>query len=144
MYVDKPMKGHGLMQAIARVNRVFRDKPAGLVVDYIGIAQNLKSALGQYSSGDREQIGIDEAEAVRVMLEKYEVVRAMFRPGTKGGFDYRPSLKADATAQARLAIMAGAIDWVLTLQQADAAEETTEEGKKRGSWFLSSDPRSVG
>src|SRR4051812_15499408 len=48
MYVDKPMKGHGLMQAIARVNRVFRDKPAGLVVEYIGIAQNLKSALGQY------------------------------------------------------------------------------------------------
>ena len=62
------MKGHGLMQAIARVNRVFRDKPAGLVVDYIGIAQNLKSALGQYSSGDREQTGIDEAEAVRVLL----------------------------------------------------------------------------
>ena len=49
MYVDKPMKGHGLMQAIARVNRVFRDKPAGLVVDYIGVAQNLKNALGQYS-----------------------------------------------------------------------------------------------
>jgi type I restriction enzyme, R subunit len=65
MYVDKPMKGHGLMQAIARVNRVFRDKPAGLVVDYIGIAQNLKSALGQYSPGDREQTGIDEAEAIR-------------------------------------------------------------------------------
>ena len=49
MYIDKPMRGHGLMQAIARVNRVFRDKPAGLVVDYIGIAQNLKNALGQYS-----------------------------------------------------------------------------------------------
>ena len=63
MYVDKPMKGHGLMQAIARVNRVFRDKPAGLVVDYIGIAQNLKSALGQYSGGDREQTGIDEARS---------------------------------------------------------------------------------
>ena len=58
MYVDKPMKGHGLMQAIARVNRVFCDKPAGLVVDYIGIAQNLESALGQYSSGDREQVGM--------------------------------------------------------------------------------------
>ena len=98
MYVDKPMKGHGLMQAIARVNRVFRDKPAGLVVDYIGIAQNLKSALGQYSSGDREQVGIDEAEAVRVLLEKYEIVRAMFRPDTKGGFDYRPALDAAATA----------------------------------------------
>ena len=49
MYVDKPMKGHGLMQAIARVNRVFRDKPAGLVVDYIGVAQNLKNALGVYT-----------------------------------------------------------------------------------------------
>jgi type I restriction enzyme, R subunit len=105
MYIDKPMKGHGLMQAIARVNRVFRDKPAGLIVDYIGIAQNLKSALGQYSPGDREQTGIDEAEAIRVMLEKYEIVRAMFRPDMKGGLDYRPAMKADATAQARLAIM---------------------------------------
>jgi type I restriction enzyme R subunit len=131
MYVDKPMKGHGLMQAIARVNRVFRDKPAGLVVDYIGIAQNLKSALGQYSSGDREQVGIDEAEAIRVLLEKYEIVRAMFRPDTKGGFDYRPALDAAAKPQVRLAIMAGAIDWVLTFQQAEAAKEASEEGKKR-------------
>jgi type I restriction enzyme R subunit len=131
MYVDKPMKGHGLMQAIARVNRVFRDKPAGLVVDYIGIAQNLKTALGQYSPGDREQTGIDEAEAISVMLEKYEIVRSIFRPDTKRGFDYRPALKADAKAQNRLAIMAGAIDWVLTVQQADAAKETTEDGKKR-------------
>jgi type I restriction enzyme, R subunit len=131
MYVDKPMKGHGLMQAIARVNRVFRDKPAGLVVDYIGIAQNLKSALGQYAGHGGEQVGIDEAEAVRVLLEKYEIVRAMFRPATKGGFDYRPVLSAATTPQVRLAIMAGAIDWVLTLQQADAAKETSEEGKKR-------------
>lgn len=131
MYVDKPMKGHGLMQAIARVNRVFRDKPAGLVVDYIGIAQNLKSALGEYSGSDRDQTGIDEAEAVRVMLEKYEIVRAMFRPDTTGGFDYRPALDPTATPQARLGVMAGAIDWVLTFQQAEAAKEKTEEGKKR-------------
>jgi type I restriction enzyme R subunit len=131
MYVDKPMRGHGLMQAIARVNRVFRDKPAGLVVDYIGIAQNLKSALGQYSPGDREQTGIDEAEAVRVLQEKYEIVRALFRPDTKSGFDYRPALDRAATPQNRLVIMAGAIDWVLTVQQADAAKETTEAGKKR-------------
>jgi type I restriction enzyme, R subunit len=131
MYVDKPMKGHGLMQAIARVNRVFRDKPAGLVVDYIGIAQNLKSALEQYSSGDREQVGIDEADAVRVLIEKYEIVRAMFHPDTKGGFDYRPALDAGAKPQARLAIMASAIDWVLTFQQEDAAKEATDEGKKR-------------
>lgn len=131
MYVDKPMKGHGLMQAIARVNRVFRDKPAGLVVDYIGIAQNLKSALGQYAGHGAEQVGIDEAEAVGVLMEKYEVVRAMFRPDTNGGFDYRPALSPIATPQARLAIMAGALDWVLTLQQADASKETTEYGKKR-------------
>jgi type I restriction enzyme R subunit len=127
----RPMKGHGLMQAIARVNRVFRDKPAGLVVDYIGIAQNHKNALGQYSPGDRNQTGIDEAEAVRVLKEKYEIVRAMFRPDTRGGFDYRPALDPRATPQSRLGIMAGAIDWVLTLQQADAAKETTEEGKRR-------------
>jgi type I restriction enzyme R subunit len=131
MYVDKPMRGHGLMQAIARVNRVFRDKPAGLVVDYIGVAQNLKSALGQYSPADRDQTGIDESEAVRVLLEKYEIVRAMFRPDTKGGFDYRPALDAAATPQLRLAIMAGAIDWILTLAQSDATKETTEDGKKR-------------
>ncbi|MGY3234082.1 type I restriction enzyme R subunit [Bradyrhizobium sp. USDA 4448] len=131
MYVDKPMKGHGLMQAIARVNRVFRDKPAGLVVDYIGIAQNLKSALGQYAGHGAEQVGIDEEVAVRVLLEKYEIVRAMFRPDIAGGFDYRPALNATATPQARLAIMAGAMDWVLTLHQADAAKEKSEDGKKR-------------
>jgi type I restriction enzyme R subunit len=131
MYVDKPMKGHGLMQAIARVNRVFRDKPAGLVVDYIGIAQNLKSALGQYAGHGSGEVGIDEAEAVRVMLEKYEIVRATFRPDTKGGFDYRLVLSATTTPQMRLAVMAGAIDWVLTIQQADAAQETSEEAKKR-------------
>ena len=71
------------MQAIARVNRVFRDKPAGLSVDYIGIAQHLKSALSQYSRDDQKQADIDEAEAVAVMLEKYEIVRDMFH-----GFDY--------------------------------------------------------
>ena len=100
MYVDKPMKGHGLMQAIARVNRVFRDKPAGLVVDYIGVAQNLKSALGQYSQrrprADRHR---RSAKPFAVLLEKYEIVRAMFRPDTKGGFDYRPALDAAATPQ---------------------------------------------
>jgi type I restriction enzyme, R subunit len=131
MYIDKPMKGHGLMQAIARVNRVFRDKPAGLVVDYIGVAQNLKNALGVYSPGDREQTGIDEEQAIRALMEKYEVVCAMFHPDTKGGFDYRPALAPGATPQSRLAIMAGAMDWVLTLQQDAAAKEASEDGKKR-------------
>jgi type I restriction enzyme R subunit len=131
MYVDKPMHGHGLIQAIARVNRVFRDKPAGLVVDYIGIAQNLKSALGQYSKADQSQTGVDEGEAVAVMVEKYEIVRDIFRPDTAGGFDYRPALIEDTSSQRRLAILAGAIDWVLTVQQNDAAKETSEDGKKR-------------
>ncbi len=124
MYVDKPMRGHGLMQAIARVNRVFRDKPAGLIVDYIGIAQNLKSALGQYSHDDRRHAGIDEAEAVAAMLEKYEIVSAMFH-----GFDYRAGLTG--TSRERLAALAGAIEWVLDMQQREAARETTEEGRKR-------------
>ncbi|WP_294535675.1 type I restriction endonuclease subunit R [uncultured Rhodoblastus sp.] len=131
MYIDKPMKGHGLMQAIARVNRVFKDKPAGLVVDYIGIAQNLKSALGQYSGGDREQTGIDEAQAIQEMVKRYEVVKAMFRPDTAGGFEYRLALDPKATPQSRLGVMAGAMDWVLTLAQEDAAKEKTDEGKKR-------------
>ncbi|MXW86023.1 MAG: type I restriction endonuclease subunit R [Boseongicola sp. SB0667_bin_21] len=124
MYVDKPMRGHGLMQAIARVNRVFRDKPAGLVVDYIGIAQNLKSALGQYSGDDRRHAGIDEAEAVAVMLEKHEIVSAMFH-----GFDYRKGLHGPP--QDRLAALAGAMEWVLDMQQRESARETTEEGRKR-------------
>jgi len=110
MYIDKPMRGHGLMQAIARVNRVFRDKPAGLIVDYIGIAQNLKAALAQYSKPDQDKTGIDKAEAVAVMLEKYEIVRDMFH-----GFDYRSAL--DGTPSERLAMMASAIEWILDKQQ---------------------------
>ncbi|MBF0480246.1 MAG: type I restriction endonuclease subunit R, partial [Desulfovibrionaceae bacterium] len=123
MYVDKPMKGHGLMQAIARVNRVFRDKPAGLVVDYIGIGQSLKNALGQYSASDRRQAGIDEAEAVAVMLEKFEIVTAMFH-----GFDYRRALAG--TPHQRLIVMAEAIDWILEQQHKAATKETDDEKKK--------------
>jgi type I restriction enzyme R subunit len=124
MYVDKPMQGHGLMQAIARVNRVFRDKPAGLVVDYIGLAQNLKNALSQYSQSDQKQAGIDEAEAVALMMEKFEVVKAMFH-----GFDY--ALGITGSPQQRLITMASAIEWVLEMQQSDAAKLSSAEDKKR-------------
>lgn len=123
MYIDKPMKGHGLMQAIARVNRVFRDKPAGLVVDYIGIAQNLKNALGQYSGSDQRQAGIDEAEAVGVLLEKYEVVKAMYH-----GFDYARRLAG--SPHERLVVLAEALEWILDHQH-EAARETSEEGNRR-------------
>jgi type I restriction enzyme R subunit len=124
MYVDKPMRGHGLMQAIARVNRVFRDKPAGLIVDYIGIAQNLKVALHQYTEPDQEQTGIDEAQAIAQLTERYEVVKAMYH-----GFDYLTALRG--TPQERLAMMAGAIEWILDMQQRLAAAEETPEGKKQ-------------
>jgi type I restriction enzyme, R subunit len=123
MYVDKPMQGHGLMQAIARVNRVFSDKPAGLIVDYIGIAQNLKSALQQYSKRDQENTGVDEAQAVAVLIEKYEIVHDMYH-----GFDYTSAM--GGTPQQRLAMMAGAIEWILSLQQKLAEKENTKEGKK--------------
>lgn len=124
MYVDKPMRGHGLMQAIARVNRVFRDKPAGLIVDYIGIAQNIKSALAQYSRQDQEATGIDEAQAIAVLLEKYQVVRDMFH-----GFDYVTAL--NGTPQQRLVMMAGAIEWILDKQQQWAAVESSADEKKK-------------
>src|SRR3989441_11393900 len=74
MYVDKPMRGHGLMQAIARVNRVFREKPGGLVVDYLGLAHELKQALATYTeSGGTGTTALDQSEAVALMLEKYEI-----------------------------------------------------------------------
>ncbi len=79
MYVDKPMRGHGLMQAIARVNRVFKDKPGGLVVDYLGLADQLKRALADYTeSGGTGKTAIDQAEAVAAMQEKHEICCGLF------------------------------------------------------------------
>lgn len=124
MYVDKPMRGHGLMQAIARVNRVFQDKPGGLVVDYIGIAQNLRSALSQYTESDQEKTGVDESTAVAVMMERCEKVRELFH-----GFDYRAGI--DGQPRERLVCLGGAIDWVLKWQESEAALKKDVEEKKR-------------
>ena len=78
MYIDKPMRGHGLMQAIARVNRVFTNKPGGLVVDYIGLAYHLKQALANYTeSGGKGRTAIDQEEAVAALLERYEICCGM-------------------------------------------------------------------
>ncbi|QIG79645.1 type I restriction endonuclease subunit R [Stakelama tenebrarum] len=123
MYIDKPMRGHGLMQAIARVNRVFRDKEAGLVVDYIGIAQNLKAALGIYSPSDREKTGIDEKLAIRVMRERFEIVSAMFH-----GFDCEPGMHG--TASQRLKCLAEALEWILARQHEAAQKETSDDAKR--------------
>lgn len=83
MYIDKPMQGHGLMQAIARVNRVYGNKPGGLIVDYLGLAYHLQQALAVYSEGDRSQTAIDQDQAVAFTLREYEICRDMFH-----GFDY--------------------------------------------------------
>lgn len=107
MYVDKPMRGHGLMQAIARVNRVFRDKPGGLVVDYLGLAHELKAALAIYTeSGGTGRTAIDQQEAVAVMLARYEVCSAMMH-----GFDW--SKWMTGTPGERLSLVPEALEHVL-------------------------------
>jgi type I restriction enzyme R subunit len=114
MYVDKPMRGHGLMQAIARVNRVFKDKPGGLVVDYLGLAEELKQALADYTnSKGKGDITLDQEEAVAVMLERYERVC-----GIMHGFDYQGA--AEITAAKRLPLIAQAAEHVL--QQKDGKQ----------------------
>jgi type I restriction enzyme R subunit len=107
MYADKPMRGHGLMQAIARVNRVFKDKPGGLVVDYLGLAHELKQALATYTeSGGHGQTAIDQDEAVALLREKYEVCKAFFH-----GFDY--STWAAGNATQKLGILPAAQEHIL-------------------------------
>lgn len=106
MYIDKPMRGHGLMQAIARVNRVFKDKPGGLVVDYLGIADELKKALADYTEGSRDETGIPQEEAVAIMLEKYELVLGMFH-----GFDY--SQFFNGSPAERVSVIPAAIEHIL-------------------------------
>jgi type I restriction enzyme R subunit len=107
MYVDKPMRGHGLMQAIARVNRVFKDKPGGLVVDYLGLADELKQALAIYTeAGGTGKTALDQAEAVALMLEKVEVCRGLFH-----GFDW--SRWTTGTAQDRLSLLPAAQEHIL-------------------------------
>ena len=107
MYVDKPMRGHGLMQSIARVNRVFKDKPGGLVVDYLGLAQELRRALATYTeSGGTGQTALDQSEAVAVMLEKYEVCCGLFY-----GFDR--SKWISGTPQERLGLLPAAQEHIL-------------------------------
>ena len=107
MYIDKPMRGHGLMQAIARVNRVFNDKPGGLVVDYLGLADQLRRALAAYTdSGGKGKTAINQDEAVAVMLEKHEICCGMFH-----GFDW--SLWTKGNPQQRLGLLPPAQEHIL-------------------------------
>jgi type I restriction enzyme R subunit len=107
MYIDKPMRAHGLMQAIARVNRVFRDKPGGLVVDYLGLAHELKAALATYTeSGGTGTTAIDQAQAVAVMQEEYEVCCDLFH-----GFDW--TAWKTGRPEERLALLPAAQEHIL-------------------------------
>ena len=114
MYVDKPMRGHGLMQAIARVNRVFRDKPGGLVVDYLGLADELRQALATYTeSGGAGGTTIDQAQAVALMQEKLEVCRGLFH-----GFDWSHWLTG--SPQQRLGVLPAAQEHILAQEDGKA------------------------
>lgn len=115
LYIDKPMKGHNLMQAIARVNRVYKDKPGGLIVDYLGIAADLKKALAFYSdAGGKGDPTILQEQAVQLMLEKLEVVSQMYH-----GFEYESYFEADTSR--KLSLILAAEEHILGL----------EDGKKR-------------
>ena len=108
LYLDKPMRGHGLMQAIARVNRVFRDKPGGLVVDYLGLAHELKQALATYTeSGGTGQSTLEQERAVALMQEKYEICCGILH-----GFDWSDWVSGDA--QARIGLLPAAQEQVLS------------------------------
>ena len=110
MYLDKPMHDHGLMQAIARVNRVFKDKPGGLIVDYLGLAQNLREAMAIYTqSGGKGRTSIDISEAVAVLLEKYEVCRDLFH-----GYDW--SKWTAVNGQQRLSMLKEASQFILEME----------------------------
>ena len=106
MYIDKPMQGHNLMQAIARVNRVFKDKSGGLIVDYLGIFNNLKKALAHYTERDRNETGVPQEQAIATMMEKYELVQQLFH-----GFDYSIAVKGNP--QDRLNILPAAMNHIL-------------------------------
>ncbi|PIQ79579.1 DEAD/DEAH box helicase [Candidatus Peregrinibacteria bacterium CG11_big_fil_rev_8_21_14_0_20_41_10] len=110
MYIDKPMRGHNLMQAIARVNRVYKDKPGGLIVDYIGIASDLKQALATYTeSGGEGMPALDQSEAIAAMMEKYEIVVQMFND-----FDYKRYFSANT--KEKMTIILEAQEHILSLE----------------------------
>lgn len=111
MYIDKPMQGHNLMQAIARVNRVFKEKQGGLVVDYIGIAENLKKALSQYTESDKKTTGVDTDVAAEKLLERHDLIKELLY-----GHDYSKFLTG--SSKEKMQAIVETIDYVLGLREA--------------------------
>lgn len=127
MYIDKPMRGAGLMQAIARVNRTFSGKPSGLVVDYIGLAENLRSALADYTARDRDKAGVPVEEQRDRLTEKHEILSGMLH-----GSPWRDML-ASGNPRARLEALADAVDFVLgggQYGEGDLAERFRSEARE--------------
>lgn len=121
MYIDKPLKNHTLMQAIARVNRIFKDKPGGLIVDYIGVADDLKKALSIYGSGIQKEAMVPIEEIVAKMMEKYDIVRAMF-----SGVEYKEWKKLKGAELAQL--FQKAVNTIITNERSGVVDD---EKKKR-------------
>lgn len=139
MYIDKPMKGHNLMQAIARVNRVFKDKEGGVVVDYIGILESLKRALKEYTDSDKQNTGIDTSSAIAIMLEKLEVLRGMFYD-----LDYSDYMGQSQAKRIR-AITLG-MDFILSKdekEQKEFKQFATELGKAHGLCAASEEGKAI-
>ena len=133
MYVDKPMRGHGLMQAIARVNRVFKDKPGGLVVDYLGLANELRQALATYTeSGGTGQTALDQGQAVVLMQEKHEICCALFH-----GFDWCKWIDGKSTE--RLALLPAAQEHILA--QEDGKDRCVKAVRELSQAFALAVPR---
>ena len=132
IYIDKPVRGHTLMQTIARVNRVFRDKPGGLIVDYLGIAEELREAISTYRGrGGRGQPTFDQEEAVAIMLEKYEILEGIFHGFDWGGF-------TEGEPAQKLTILKEAVQHVL--EQDEGAERVIQTVKQIQEAFVLSVP----
>jgi type I restriction enzyme R subunit len=113
MYIDKPLKGHTLMQSIARVNRVYKDKPGGLIVDFIGIANSLKKALKHYTESDRKTTAINTEEALKELLKEYEIINDILY-----GFDYERFFKVDSKEKMR--VITETMEYILSLDEEPA------------------------
>lgn len=110
LYIDKPMSGHNLMQAIARVNRVFKEKQGGLIVDYIGVAENLKNALAQYTQPDRERTGVNPNVAADILLEKIDLIRELLH-------GHNTTLFYTGKSSDKMRVITSTMDFILGLKE---------------------------
>lgn len=124
IYIDKPLKGHNLMQAIARVNRVYKDKPGGLIVDFIGIADSLKKALVNYTETDRKTTAVDYEKLISKLYEEYEIIQTILH-----GFDYNQFFTAKSTE--KMSIITKTMDYILSKDEKENSSNKDEDSKEK-------------